>query len=111
MTIQEAKQQVEDCERKVANAYNNMYCAARKVGTSAVSVAERNTTICTLVPFVIISVIGLLLFAAHPIFFVGVICVGVWVSKSSYSNAKSVQDQIENQQKILNSTLHNNPIV
>lgn len=53
MTSQEAKQQVDACERKVVSAYDNMRSAARTVGTSAVSAAASKTTMSTLLPLII----------------------------------------------------------
>lgn len=107
MTSQEAKQQVDACERKVVSAYDNMRSAARTVGTLAVSAAASETTMSTLLPL-IISVFGLLLFGSHPFWAIVLIVAGIWIAYSSYSSAKSIQNTVEGQQKTLNSTLDNN---
>lgn len=107
MTSHEAKQQVDACEREVVSAYDNMRSAVRTVGTSAVSAAASKTTMCTLLPL-IISVIGVLLFGAHPLWAIVLIVAGIWIAYSSHSSAKSIQDKVEGQQKTLNSTLDNN---
>lgn len=107
MTSQEAKQQVDACERKVVSAYDNMRSAARTVGTSAVSAAASKTTMSTLLPL-IISVIGLLIFGSHPFWAIVLIVAGIWIAYSCHSSAKSIQNTVEGQQKTLNSTLDNN---
>ena len=107
MTSQEAKQQVDACERKVVSAYDNMRSAARTVGTAAVSAAASKTTMSTLLPL-IISVIGLLLFGSHPFWAIVLIVAGIWIAYSCHSSAKSIQNTVEGQQKTLNSTLDNN---
>ena len=107
MTSQEAKQQVDACERKVVSAYDNMRSAARTVGTSAASAAASKTTMSTLLPL-IISVIGLLLFGSHPFWAIVLIVAGIWIAYSCHSSAKSIQNKVEGQQKTLNSTLDNN---
>ena len=107
MTSQEAKQQVDACERKVVSAYGNMRSAARTVGTSAASAASSKTTMSTLLPL-IISVIGLLIFGSHPFWAIVMIIVGIWIAYSSHSSAKSIQNTVEGQQETLNSTLDNN---
>lgn len=107
MTSQEAKQQVDACERKVVSAYDNMCSAARTVGTSAVSAAASKTTMSTLLRL-IISVIGLLLFGSHPFWAIVLIVAGILSAYSYHSSAKSIQNTVEGQQKTLNSTLDNN---
>lgn len=106
MTSQEARQQVDACERKVVSTYDSMRSAARTVGTSAASAAASKTTKSTLLPL-IISVIGLLLFGSHPFWAIVMIIAGVWIAYSCHSSAKSIQNTVEGQQKILNSTLEN----
>ena len=41
MTLQEEKQQVDECERQVIGAYNNLIDAARSMGDSATKAAKK----------------------------------------------------------------------
>lgn len=107
MTSQEAKQQVDACERKVVSAYDNMRSAARTVGTSAVSAAKSKTIMSTLLPL-IISIFGLLLFGSHPFWAIVLIVAGILIAYFCHSSAKPIQNTVEGQQKTLNSTLDNN---
>lgn len=115
MTSQEARRQVEDCEREIVSAYDDMRSAARTVGTVAASEAANNTAANILL---ILSVVGLVIVCASVILlsvsmmFCGAMLfsVGIAFGISSRSNSKKVQVQIESQQKNLNSTLDHSKI-
>lgn len=110
MTSQEARRQVEDCEREIVSAYDDMRSAARTVGTTAVSEAASGTAANL---FWILSVFGFVLacvsfiFRSHLMLWGGIILLGagVYYALTISTNSKKVQVQIESQQKDLNSTL------
>lgn len=115
MTSQEARRQVEDCEREIVSAYDDMRSAARTVGTVAASEAANNTAANI---FLILSVFGFVLacvsiiFLSHLMLWGGLILfsVGITYVITSRSNSKKVRVQIESQQKDLNSTLDHSKI-
>lgn len=107
MTSNEARQKVDACERQIVSAYSGLKDSARAVGSSAVSSASSKTTMSTLLPL-ILCVIGLFCFGGP--WFLGVVLIGlgIFIAYSLHGSAKSVQNNIENGQKNLNSTIDNN---
>lgn len=132
MTEQEIKQKINNCDRQIVAAYNNLRSAARDVGSrgyqaaqnarqSAISEASENKTKNTLLPL-IISVVGLFIFGVSWFLGLAMIIGGIGIAynmnqkadkelravRSSYDQMVSVA---ENQQRNLNSTLDNNTLI
>lgn len=129
MTEQELKQKINDCDRQIASAFNNLRSAARDVGSrgyqaaqsarqSAISEASGNKTKNTLLPL-IISVVGFFMFEASwflgLVMLIGGIVLAYNLNQKADKELKSVQSSYnqmvsvaENQQRNLNSTLDNN---
>ena len=126
MTEQELKQKINDCDRQIVSAYNNLRSAARDVGSrgyqvaqsarqSAISEASGNKTKNTLLPL-IISVVGFFMFGASwflgLVMLIGGIVLAYNLNQKADKELKSVQScynqmvsVAENQQRNLNSTL------
>lgn len=129
MTEQEIKQKINDCDRQIVSAYNNLRSAARDVGSrgyqaaqsarqSAISEASGNKTKNTLLPL-IISVVGFFMFGVSwflgLVMLIGGIVLAYNLNQKADKELKSVQSSYnqmvsvaENQQRNLNSTLDNN---
>ena len=108
MTSQEARQQLDACERQITGTYSNLRDAARSMGSNAVQAASSKTTMSTIWPL-IISLFGLILcFASHPVWGILLIIVGIVIAYYTYLSAASAQTTVENQQKNLNSIIDNN---
>lgn len=129
MTEQELKQKINDCDRQIVSAYNNLRSAARDVGSrgyqaaqsarqSAISEASGNKTKNTLLPL-IISVVGFFMFGVSwflgLVMLIGGIVLAYNLNQKADKELKSVQSSYnqmvsvaENQQRNLNSTLDNN---
>mgnify|MGYP001107293846 CR=1 FL=1 len=129
MTEQEIKQKINDCDRQIVSAYNNLRSAARDVGSrgyqaaqsarqSAISEASGNKTKNTLLPL-IISVVGYFMFGVSwflgLVMLIGGIVLAYNLNQKADKELKSVQSSYnqmvsvaENQQRNLNSTLDNN---
>lgn len=129
MTEQEIKQRINDCDRQIVSAYNNLRSAARDVGSrgyqaaqsarqSAISEASGNKTKNTLLPL-IISVVGFFMFGVSwflgLVMLIGGIVLAYNLNQKADKELKSVQSSYnqmvsvaENQQRNLNSTLDNN---
>ena len=108
MTLQEARQQLNACERRITGTYSNLRDAARSVGANAAQAASSNTTISTMWPL-IISILGLILcFVSSRVWGILFIIVGIVVAYKTHKSAKFAQTTIENQQKNLNAIIENN---
>ncbi len=108
MTSQEARQQVDACERQITGTYSNLRDAARSMGSSAVQAQSSSTTTKTMLPL-IISLIGLFLcFASHPVWGVLLIIAGIFFAYTAHDSAASVQKNVEQQVGYLNNTLDSN---
>lgn len=129
MTEQELKQKINDCDRQIVSAYNNLRSAARDVGSrgyqaaqsarqSAISEASGNKTKNTLLPL-IISVVGFFMFGVSGfldlVMLIGGIVLAYNLNQKADKELKSVQSSYnqmvsvaENQQRNLNSRLDNN---
>ncbi len=108
MTSQEARRQVDACERQITGTYSNLRDATRSVGASAVQAASSKTTMSTLLPL-IISLFGFFLcIGSHPVWGVLLIIAGCAIAYNTHQTAATVQKTVENQQKNLNSILDNN---
>ena len=107
MTSNEARQKIDACERQIVGAYSGLKDSARQVGSSAASSASSATFMKTLLPL-ILCLIGLFCFAGP--WFLGIVFIaaGIFISVKLHAPAKSVQNNIENMQKNLNSTIDNN---
>lgn len=129
MTEQEIRQQINDCDRQIVAAYNNLRSAARDVGSrgyqaaqsarqSAISEASGNKSKNTFLPL-IISVVGFFMLSVSGflgfIMLVGGIVLAYNLNKKANKELRDVQSrynqmvkEAENQQRNLNSTLDNN---
>ena len=111
MTSQEARQQIDACERQITGAYSNLEDAARSMGEVVVEEAASNTTKKTMMPL-IISLIGLILVLTQDLgagmLGVIMIIVGIVVAYNAHKSAASIQQTIENQQKNFFNILSNN---
>lgn len=108
MTSQEARQQLNACERQITGTYSNLRDAARSMGSNAVQAASSKTAMSTIRPL-IISLFGLILcFASHPVWGILPIIVGIVIAYHTHQYAESAQTTVENQQKNLNSIIDNN---
>lgn len=108
MTSQEARQQVDTCERQITGTFSNLKGAARSMGSSAVQAQSSNTTTKTMLPL-IISLIGLFLcIASHPVLGVLAIIAGIFFAYDAHDSAASVQKKVEEQVGYLNNTLDSN---
>ena len=107
MTSHEARQKIDACEGQIVGAYSGLKDSARQVGSSAASSASSATLMKTLLPL-ILCLIGLFCFAGP--WFLGIVFIaaGIFISVKLHEPAKSVQNNIENMQKNLNSTIDNN---
>ena len=107
MTSNEARQKIDACERQIVGAYSGLKDSARQVGSSAASSASSATLMKTLLPL-ILCLIGLFCFSCP--WFLGIVFIaaGIFISVKLHGPAKSVQNNIENMQKNLNSTIDNN---
>ena len=107
MTSNEARQKIDACERQIVGAYSGLKDSARQVGSSAASSASSATLMKTLLPL-ILCLIGLFCFAGP--WFLGIVFIaaGIFISVKLHEPAKSVQNNIENMHKNLNSTIDNN---
>lgn len=107
MTSNEARQKIDACERQIVGAYSGLKDSARQVGSSAATSASSATLMKTLLPL-ILCLIGLFCFAGP--WFLGIVFIaaGIFISVKLHEPAKSVQNNIENMQKNLNSTIDNN---
>lgn len=107
MTSNEARQKIDACERQIVGAYSGLKDSARQVGSSAASSASSATLMKTLLPL-ILCLIGLFYFLGP--WFLGIVFIaaGIFISVKLHGPAKSVQNNIENMQKNLNSTIDNN---
>lgn len=128
MTEQEIKRRIDDCDRKMASAYNNLRGAARDVGwkgyqaaksesQSVISWASSNKTKKTLLPL-IISAVGLFIFGASWLLGLAMIIVGIGIAynqnqkadkelRSVRSSYNQMVSMAENQQRNLESILDN----
>lgn len=107
MTSNEARQKVDACEQQIVRAYSGLKDSARAVGSRAVSSASTKTTLSTLLPL-ILCVIGFFFFGRSGILGVALIVLGIIFAYGLHGPAKSVQNDIENRQKNLNSTIDSN---
>lgn len=107
MTSNEARQKIDACERQIVGAYSGLKDSARQVGSSAASSASSATLMKTLLPL-ILCLIGVICFTGS--WFLGIVFIaaGIFISVKLHGPAKSVQNNIENMQKNLNSTIDNN---
>lgn len=106
MTLQEARQQVDACERQITGTYSNLLAAARSMGSSAVQAASSKTTASTMLPLIILSLFGLILcIASHPFWGIVLIIGGIAIAYKTNQSVGSVQTAVENQQKNLNMLL------
>ena len=108
MTSNEARQKIDACERQIVGAYSGLKDSARQVGSSAASSASSAILMKTLSPLILLCLIGLFCFAGP--WFLGIVFIaaGIFISVKLHGHAKSVQNNIENIQKNLNSTIDNN---
>ena len=107
MTSNEARQKIDACERQIVGAYSGLKDSARQVGSSAASSASSSTLMKTVLPL-ILCLIGLFGFAGPWCLGSVFIAAGIFISVKLHEPAKSVQNNIENMQKNLNSTIDNN---
>lgn len=107
MTSNEARQKIDACERQIVGAYSGLKDSARQVGSSAASSASSATLMKTLLPL-ILWLIGLFCFSGPWFLRIVFIAAGIFISVKLHGHAKSVQNNIENIQKNLNSTIDNN---
>lgn len=108
MTSQEARQQVEACERQITDAYSNLRDAVRSVGSSTTQAASSKATTNTLLPL-IISVLGIILFfSSHPVWGVLLIIAGIVIAYNIDQAEASALNMVKNRQKNLNSILDDN---
>lgn len=107
MTTNEARSQIDACERQITSAYSGLKDNARLVGSSAAQAASSATLTKTLLPL-ILCLVGLFCFAGP--WFLGILLIagGIFLSYKLHGPAKSVQNQVVNQQRNLNSTIDNN---
>ena len=104
MTTNEARAQLDACERQITSAHSVLKDNARLVGSSAAQAASSATLMKTLLPL-ILCLIGLFCFAGP--WFLGVLLIagGIFLSYMLHGPAKTAQNQVVNQQKNLNSTI------
>jgi hypothetical protein len=108
MTSEEARQQLNACESQITGTYSNLRDAARSMGASASQAASSKTLMSILLPL-IISLFGVILgFASHLVWGIILITVGILIACSTYQSAASVQENVEQQVRYLNSTLDSN---
>lgn len=111
MTVQEAKQQVEICERQITDAYDNLQKAVQSMGYSAAQAVSNKIS-----PILPPLIMFLCLFDSIVIFILGESetgililmiggCVAVPVHVYHQSSITSVLNVIEMQQHTLNSIL------
>lgn len=108
MTSQEARQQINACEKQITGTYSNLHDVARSMGSSAVQAASSKTTTSTILPLNI-SLFGLFLcFASHPVWGILLIIVGIVTAYNTHQSTASVQENVEQQVGYLNNTLDRN---
>ena len=107
MTSNEARQKIDACERQIVGAYSGLKDSERQVGSSAASSASSATLMKTLLPLILCLIV---LFCFAGPWFLGIVFIaaGIFISVKLHEPAKSVQNNIENMQKNLNSTIDNN---
>lgn len=130
MTSQEAKQQVDACERQIMLAYNDMKSAARDVGSASYSAASREkariendangTTSMNTMLSLLISLVGIILFlVSDPVWGILLFIVGIVVAYNVYQSADAkaskrigeatkILNNVNSQQVYLNSVLDKN---
>lgn len=113
MTLQEARQQVNACERQITNTYSNLWGAAKSMGSSASQAASSKTIVSTLLPLIISLFGSILCIAYHSrwvVILIGVVLIilGIVIAYNTHQSAASVQKNVEQQVKYLNNTLDSN---
>lgn len=114
MTEQEIKQKINDCDRQIVSAYNNLRMAAHEVGSrgyqaaqsvrqSAISSASGSKTAKTLLPL-IISVLGLIIMGDSGLLGIGLIVGGIALSYNLNQKANDDQRKTEQQYNSMLST-------
>ena len=107
MTSQEARQQVDSCERQITGTYSTLLDAAKSMGSSAAQAASSKTTKSTFLPL-IISLVGLLFCSSSTVFGILLIIAGIVIAYNTRQSAASVQKKVEQQVQYLNNALNSN---
>ena len=107
MTVQQAQDEINKCEREITRAHSSLCSAARTVGSSAKECADGSKAKKTLLPL-IISIIGIFLFSSA--WFLGVILIiaGIVIAYNMNQRAGSIVSNVESAQKTLNSMIDSN---
>lgn len=107
MTVQQAQDEINKCEREITRAHSSLCSAARTVGSSAKECADGSKIKKTLLPL-LISIAGIFLFRSA--WFLGVILIiaGIVIAYNMNQRAGSVVSKVESAQKTLNSTIDSN---
>ena len=108
MTTEEAKQKIDECEKKITSAHSTLCDSARGMGSSALQAIEAENKKKTLMPLIACAIGFICMLIGHPVFGVLFIIGGLVASYNARSKAKAAKEQVETAIRMMNSAIDKN---